>query len=86
MHRLAWSACSSRRRLSERHRALTASTVGSVRRRRCPLRRPRPGRSVVVGHSAGAAVAVELAVRRAELVAAMVALDNTLGFPAVVLE
>jgi pimeloyl-ACP methyl ester carboxylesterase len=38
--------------------------------------------SVVVGHSAGAAVAVELAVRRPELVAAVIALDGALGFPA----
>ena len=43
-------------------------------------------RSVVVGHSGGAAVAVELAVRRPDLVAAVVALDGTLGFPAELLE
>jgi pimeloyl-ACP methyl ester carboxylesterase len=44
------------------------------------------GRSVVVGHSGGAAVAVELAVRRPDLIAAVVALDGTLGFPAELLE
>jgi pimeloyl-ACP methyl ester carboxylesterase len=44
------------------------------------------GRSVVVGHSGGAAVAVELAVRRPELVAAVAALDGTLGFPAELVE
>ena len=44
------------------------------------------GPSVVVGHSGGAAVAVELAVRRPDLVAAVVALDGTLGFPAELLE
>ena len=44
------------------------------------------GRSAVVGHSAGAAVAVELAARRPELVAAVVALDGTLGFLAELLE
>ena len=41
---------------------------------------------MVVAHSGGAAVAVELAVRRPDLVAAVVALDGTLGFPAEVLE
>jgi pimeloyl-ACP methyl ester carboxylesterase len=40
------------------------------------------GRSVVVAHSGGAAVAVELAVRRPDLVATVVALEGTLGFPA----
>jgi pimeloyl-ACP methyl ester carboxylesterase len=44
------------------------------------------GRTVALGHSAGAAVAVELAVHRPDLVAAVVALDGTLGFPAEVLE
>lgn len=42
--------------------------------------------TVVVAHSGGATVAVELAVRRPDLVAAVVALDGTLGFPAEVLE
>jgi pimeloyl-ACP methyl ester carboxylesterase len=44
------------------------------------------GRSLVVAHSGGVAVALELAVRRPDLVAAVVALDGTLGFPAEVLE
>jgi pimeloyl-ACP methyl ester carboxylesterase len=39
-----------------------------------------------VAHSGGAAVAVELAVRRPDLVAAVAALDGTLGFPAELLE
>ena len=43
-------------------------------------------RGTVVAHSGGAAVAVELTVRRPDLVAAVVALDGTLGFPAEVLE
>jgi pimeloyl-ACP methyl ester carboxylesterase len=42
--------------------------------------------TVAVAHSGGAAVAVELAVRRPDLVAAVVALDGTLGFPAELLE
>jgi pimeloyl-ACP methyl ester carboxylesterase len=42
--------------------------------------------ATVVAHSAGAAVAVELAVRRPDLVAAVAALDGTLGFPAELLE
>jgi pimeloyl-ACP methyl ester carboxylesterase len=41
---------------------------------------------VAVAHSGGAAVAVELAVRRPDLVAAVAALDGTLGFPAELLE
>jgi pimeloyl-ACP methyl ester carboxylesterase len=44
------------------------------------------GRSAVLAHSGGAAVAVELAVRRPDLVAAVAALDGTLGFPAELLE
>lgn len=44
------------------------------------------GPTVVVGHSVGAAGAVELAVRRPDLVAAVAALDGTLGFPAELLE
>lgn len=42
--------------------------------------------AAIVGHSGGAAVAIELAVRRPDLVAAVAALDGTLGFPAEVLE
>jgi pimeloyl-ACP methyl ester carboxylesterase len=42
--------------------------------------------TVVIAHSGGAAVAVELAVRRPDLVAAVATLDGTLGFPAELLE